>query len=99
LDVNESPIISFKSTSFEKVTKNIHFLKGNLTIRNITRVVELDAEFIGFKAYNGKQKAAFEISGDINRKDFGLAFNAFNNSGYLSRGKSIKLIANLEFSA
>jgi polyisoprenoid-binding protein YceI len=98
-DVNESPIISFKSTSFEKVAKNIHFLKGNLTIRNITKVVELDAEFIGFKAYNGKQKAAFEISGDINRKDFGLAFNAFNRSRYLSRGKNIKLIANLEFSA
>lgn len=97
LDVNETPIISFKSTSFEKVAKNIHFLKGNLTIRNITKEVELDAEFLGYKACNGKQKAAFELSGDINRKDFGLTFNPFNRSRYLARDKNFKLIANLEF--
>ena len=97
LDKDQSPIISFKSTSFEKINKNIHFLKGNLTIQNITKTVELDAEFLGFKAYNGRQKAAFEISGDINRKDFGLTFNSINRSGYLSRDKNFKLIANLEF--
>lgn len=98
LDINEYPIINFKSISFEKINKNFHFLKGNLTIQNITKVVELDAEFLGFKAYDGKQKATFEISGDINRKDFGLSLNTFNKSRYLSRSKDFKLIANLEFS-
>lgn len=97
IDKSQSPIISFKSTSFEKINKNINFIKGNLTIQNITKAVELDAEFLGFKAYNGIQKAAFEITGDIDRKDFGLAFNSINRTGYLSRGKNIKLIANLEF--
>ncbi|QIH39159.1 YceI family protein [Flavobacterium sp. Sr18] len=96
-DVNEYPIISFKSTSFEKVNKNINFLKGNLTIKNITKVVELDAEFIGINAYNGDQKAAFEITGKINRKDFGLTFNSFNQTSGLALGQDIKLIANLEF--
>jgi polyisoprenoid-binding protein YceI len=97
LDVNQYPIISFKSTSFQKVNKNINFLKGNLTIKNITKVVELDAEFLGIKAYNGARKAAFEITGEINRKDFGLAFNSFNHTGGSAAGKDIKLIANLEF--
>lgn len=96
-DVTEYPIISFKSTSFEKVNKNINFLKGNLTIKNITKVVELDAEFIGINAYNGDQKAAFEITGKINRKDFGLTFNSFNQTSGLALGQDIKLIANLEF--
>ena len=96
-DVTEYPIISFKSTSFEKVNKNINFLKGNLTIKNITKVVELDAEFIGINAYNGDQKAAFEITGKINRKDFGLTFNSFNQTNGLALGQDIKLIANLEF--
>jgi polyisoprenoid-binding protein YceI len=41
------------------------------------------------------KKAAFEISGDINRKDFGLSLNAYNKLRYLSRNK---VIANLEFS-
>lgn len=97
LDINEYPIISFKSTSFQKVNKNINFLKRNLTIKNITKVVELDAEFIGINAYNGDQKAAFEITGEINRKDFGLISNSFNQTGGLAIGQDIKLIANLEF--
>lgn len=97
LDINEYPIISFKSTSFQKVNKNINFLKGNLTIKNITKVVELDAEFIGINTYNGDQKAAFEITGDINRKDFGLTSNAYIQTGGITTGQDIKLIANLEF--
>ena len=96
-DINEYPIISFKSTSFQKVNRNINFLKGNLTIQNITKVVELDAEFIGINEYNGEQKAAFEITGEINRKDFGLTFNSFNQTGGIAIGQNIKLIANLEF--
>ena len=97
-DVNEYPIIQFKSTSFEKINKNINFLKGNLTIKNVTKAVELDAEFIGINDFNGDQKAAFEVTGKINRKDFGLTFNSFNQTGGLALGQDIKLIANLEFS-
>lgn len=96
-DVNEYPIISFKSTYFEKAATNINFLKGNLTIKNITKPVELDAEFIGINAYNGDQKAAFEVTGNISRKDFGLTFNSFHQTGGLALGQDIKLIANLEF--
>ena len=57
----------------------------------------LDAEFIGINAYNGDQKAGFEITGKINRKDFGLTFNSFNQTSGLALGQDIKLIANLEF--
>lgn len=98
-DTTTYPLISFKSTSFEKVNKNINFLKGNLTVKNITKVVELDAELIGIETYNGSTKAAFEITGSINRKDFGLTLNSHNHSGGLSVGQDIKLVANLEFSA
>ncbi|WP_413999906.1 YceI family protein [Flavobacterium sp. W1B] len=98
-DTNEYPIISFKSISFQKVNKNINFLKGNLTVKNITKVVELDAELIGIETYNGSTKAAFEITGSINRKDFGLTLNSYNQSGGLAMGQDIKLVANLEFSA
>jgi polyisoprenoid-binding protein YceI len=97
-NVNEHPIISFKSTSFQKVNNNINFFKGDLTIKDVTRVVELDAEFIGINSYNGEKKVAFEIKGDIKRQDFGLDYNSFNHNGGLALGKDIKLIANLEFS-
>ncbi|MGZ9734974.1 YceI family protein [Flavobacterium sp. GNP002] len=98
-DIKKFPVISFKSTSFEKVNKNINFLKGNLTIKNITKVVELDAEFIGFNIYDGDKKAAFEITGQINRKDFGLNFTSFNQTGGLALGQDIKFMANLELTA
>ena len=59
IDLNEFPYIYFKSTSFQKINNNINFLKGELTINNITRIVELDAEFAGIKTYNGNEKAVF----------------------------------------
>lgn len=96
-DTDESPVIEFKSTSFQKINKNLNFLKGNLTIKNITKVVELDAEFIGYTIYNGVRKASFEIIGNINRKDFGLHYNTFFHRGGHAIGSDIKLIANLEF--
>ncbi|KLT67960.1 MULTISPECIES: YceI family protein [Flavobacterium] len=97
-NVNEHPIISFKSTSFQRVSNNINFFKGDLTIKDVTKVVELDAEFIGVNSYDGKQKVAFEITGNIKRQDFGLDYNSFNHNGGLALGKDMKLIANLEFS-
>jgi polyisoprenoid-binding protein YceI len=94
---DEAPLIQFKSTSFQKINKNINFLKGFLTIKNITKVVELDTEFIGFNNYNGVQKASFEVTGNINRKDFGLNYNILSPNGGFPIGRDIKLIANLEF--
>jgi polyisoprenoid-binding protein YceI len=96
-DYDETPVIQFKSTSFQKINKNLNFLKGHLTIKNITKVVELDTEFIGYNNYNGVQKASFEITGNINRKEFGLNYNSYSNLGGSAVGSDIKLIANLEF--
>jgi len=93
----QTPVIQFKSTSFQKVNKNLNFLKGNLTIQNITKVVELDTEFIGYSNYNGSKKASFEITGNINPKDFGLHYNSYYSHSGFAVGSDIKLIANLEF--
>jgi polyisoprenoid-binding protein YceI len=97
-DSNKKPLIRFKSTSFQKIKNNINFLKGYLTIKDVTKMVELDAEFIGINNYNGAKKAAFEIKGNINRNDFGLDKNFNNSKEKLGFGKDLKLIANLEFS-
>ena len=94
---DENHLIQFKSTSFQKINKNINFLKGHLTIKNITKVVELNAEFIGYNNYNGIEKASFEITGNINRKDFNLNYNPYYVQGSFAAGSDIKLIANLEF--
>lgn len=97
-DVNQYPTISFKSTSFQKINKNINFLKGDLTIKNITRTVELDVELIETDHLDGEKKIAFELTADINRNDFGLASNSFHFNNGLTTGQDIKLVANVEFS-
>ncbi|WET04952.1 YceI family protein [Flavobacterium sp. YJ01] len=95
---DEHPIIRFKSTSFQKVNQNINFFKGDLTIKDVTRVVELDAEFLGENMHNGQKKVAFEIKGNVKREDFGLEYGSFNHANGAALGKDIKIIANLEFS-
>ena len=57
-DVETHPTIRFKSTSFQKVNKNINFIKGDLTIKDVTKTLELDTEFIGIHNYDGQQKAS-----------------------------------------
>ena len=94
----KKPLIRFKSTSFQKFKNNINFLKGYLTIKDVTKMVELDAEFIGINNYSGIRKAAFEIKGDINQNDFGLDKNFNNSQEKFGFGKNLKLVANLEFS-
>lgn len=96
-DTTQNPIISFKSTSFEKVNANINFIKGYLTINNVTKIVEFDAVLIDLETYNGTSKAIFEVVGKINRKDFGLFYNLFSESNGIMIGQEITINANLEF--
>lgn len=96
-DINKYPTIKFKSTSFQKANKNIHFLKGELTIKEITKTVEFDVELVETDASQRNQKVLFELSSNINRKDFGLFSNSYNQNNGLTTGQDIKLVANLEF--
>lgn len=96
-DVEAHPIIRFKSTSFQKVNKNINFIKGDLTIKDVTKTLELDTEFIGIHNYDGHQKASLEVTAKIKRSDFDLWYNSNYQHGGISIGQDIKLVANLEF--
>ena len=97
IEINEYPIINFKSISFQKVRQNINFLKGNLTVRNITKVIELDAHFLGYNFYNGIKKASFEVKGKISRKDFDLKSNSIFQIDGIAIGQDLSIEANLEF--
>lgn len=96
-DVETHPTIKFKSTSFQKVNKNINFIKGDLTIKDVTKTLELDTEFIGIHNYDGQQKASLEVTAKIKRSDFDLWYNNNYQHSGISIGQDIKLVANLEF--
>lgn len=92
------PKLTFESTSFEKVKDDAYKLKGNLTIRDVTRPVELDVEYGGqIKDPYGNQRSGFTVSGKVNRKDFGLKYNALIESGGAVVSDEIKINCHVEF--
>jgi polyisoprenoid-binding protein YceI len=91
------PTIDFKSTSFKKINDTDYALVGCLTMKGVTKEVEVKAEFGGeSKDHQGNLKAGFEITGTINRKDFGLSYNALTETGGLALSENIKLIGNIQ---
>lgn len=91
------PDILFKSTSFKKTGDDTYKLAGDLTMKNVTKPVELKVEYGGSARDNyGNLKYGFEVTGKINRKEFGLTYNALTETGGLALGEDIKLAANIQ---
>ena len=97
-DVENYPKITFKSTSFTKKKGDDYKLVGDLTIKDVTKSVELEVELGGIAVDPyGNTKAGFEVSGKINRKDFGLTWSAITEAGAVVVGEDIKLQFNVQF--
>lgn len=91
------PKLTYKSTSFKKKGDNEFVVKGDLTIRGTTRTVELKVDFGGImKDPYGNIKAGFELSGKINRKEFGLNWSALTEAGGMVVADDVKLSLNVE---
>lgn len=86
------PNITFKSTKIEKVDNENYNLYGNLTIKETTQPVKLAVEYSGLaKDPWGNVKAGFTINGKINRKDFGISYNAALETGGVMLGEEVKI--------
>jgi len=97
-DAANHPKMIFESTSFTKKSEDEYELKGNLTIRGTTKEVVLRAEYGGtvVDPY-GNTKAGFEISGKLNRKEFGLTWSATTEAGGIVVSDEVKLVLNIQF--
>ncbi|RPE13922.1 polyisoprenoid-binding protein [Chitinophaga lutea] len=92
-DAANHPKISFQSTEVKKKDADSFVLKGDLTIRGTTKPVELNVEYAGVTVDPwGQTKAGFELSGKINRKDFGLTWSATTEAGGLVVSDDVRLI-------
>lgn len=95
-DVEHYEEVMFRSQSFEK-NGDDYKLRGELTIRGITRPVELNVEFGGIqKDPWGNTKAGFTVSGRINRKDFGLNWNAALETGGVLVSDDVKILSEIQ---
>ena len=96
-DAAAYPHIKFHSSSFTKTGDDEYELKGELTIKSVTKPVTLNVEFGGSTAdFYGNTKAGFEITGKINRKDFGLTWDGVTEAGSVVVGEDIKLTINAQ---
>lgn len=96
-DAVNYPKITFVSKEFRKLSDSDFLLRGDITIRGVTKEISLDAEYNGIvKDPWGNTKAGFELTGKINRKDFGLNWNVVTEAGGLLVGDDVKLQASLE---
>ena len=87
------PELKFVSKSFDGEK-----LVGDLTIRDVTKEVTLNAEFNGIAVDPyGQTKAGFEITGEVSRKDFNLTWNAVTEAGSIVVSDKVKLVADIQF--
>ncbi|SKB86078.1 YceI family protein [Daejeonella lutea] len=96
-DAEKYPKITFKSTAFTKDGDD-YVLQGDLSIKDVTKPVKLNVEYGGTATdFYGNEKAGFEITGKISRKEFGLTWDAVTEAGAIVVGDEIKMNINVQF--
>jgi polyisoprenoid-binding protein YceI len=97
-DSENFPVMSFVSSRLEKIDDENWQLRGDLTIRGVTKPVRLEVEFGGIgKDPWGNTKAGFSINGKINRKDWGLNWNAALEAGGVLVSDEVRIYAEVQF--
>ena len=90
-DVANFPKITFVSTSVKDGGAGI-VVDGNLTIKDVTKPISIEFEYTGTATDPfGNARFGFEGASEINRKDFGLTWNAALETGGILVSESIKL--------
>ncbi|TAP42955.1 YceI family protein [Arthrobacter sp. S39] len=90
-DVETFPEMTFRATSVEGDGED-YTLTGDLTIRGITKPIELEVEFTGVAVDPfGATRAGFSAEAEISRKEFGLTWNAALEAGGLLVSDKVKI--------
>ncbi len=91
-DTEKYPEITFISKSFKKVSEGNYKLTGDFTMKGVTKEISLDVEYNGrSRGFDNLEVAGFEITGKVNRFDFGLEWNAMTEAGGIVVGPDVKL--------
>ncbi|MGZ4691707.1 MAG: YceI family protein [Acidimicrobiia bacterium] len=97
LDVERFPHARFTSTSLSPGNDGKWQIKGDLTIRDVTRVVELTVEFCGVADDPwGNVRAGFLGTTEINREEFDITWNQALEAGGFLVGKGVKVEVDVE---
>lgn len=91
------PKMNFKSKNIVSNNNGTFTIKGDLTIRDTIKDVELLTEFGGIaEDFYGNTKAGFSLEGKLSRKDFGLKWDGITEAGGVVVSDEVKLIINAQ---
>jgi polyisoprenoid-binding protein YceI len=95
---SKHPVLSFNSSKLEKISGEEYTLHGAMSFHGITKNIKLHVEHGGvIKDPWGNTRTGFTVEGKINRKDFGLVWNAATEAGGVVLGDEVKIHASAEF--
>ena len=99
LDMEKFPVLTFKSTRVSKVRVDELAVEGNLTIHGVTRnvVFEVEGPSAPVKDPWGNTRIGISATTRIDRKDFGLSWNATLEAGGLMVGHEVTITLDVEF--
>ena len=91
-DAEKYPTMSFRSTRAEELGGDRYRMIGDLTIRDVTRPLTIDLEFLGASTDPyGQERVGFEGTAALQRSDWGLTWNAALETGGVLVSDKIKL--------
>lgn len=97
LDVEKFPVMTFRSTSLHPTGETTFELVGELTIKDITREVVLDSEFLGWgPGPQGGSVMSFSAKAEIEREDWDITWNMAVETGGFLVGKKAKIELEVE---
>ncbi len=96
-DAEKFPKLTFTSTEVIHEGGSDYKIKGDLTLHGVTKPVTLAAEYGGTqKSLYGQTVAGFELTGKINRQDYGLTWSAVTEAGGLVVSDEVRLVLAVE---
>lgn len=97
-DAEKNPKLSFTSTSVKKISDHELRVDGTLTMRGVSKPVQLDVIYNGtVPGFGGAKVAGFEIRTKLNRFDYGLQWNALTETGGLVVSNDVRIEIHSEF--
>lgn len=97
LDTEQHPYITFKSTKIEETGKNVYLVRGDLTIRDVTREIELEASVNGVgKSPFGTEVVGITATTVLSRQEWGLTWNVALETGGVLVGDTARVTVEIE---
>jgi len=96
-DVEQFPVLRYRSTRIERLSAERYRVVGDLTIRGVTREVELDVDYGGrAKDPWGNERVGFVARASVDRKDFGLQWNQVLEAGGVLVGDRVDIEVDIQ---